>query len=384
MGSNGGLSRQRVDALLALQHVWFLSYLQRNGGVAAAGAAAKLHSEPRPAHPPTHLAAHPSSFPALPQAAFLKQRVVELEGKAQEAAVVPSLRQELGKAGAEIRRLQGCERQLQVCALLGARIVQGRVGGWLAVCDSSEIKADPEHCVFGHGHTPAAVLTGSRALHMHTAPRNCLSLATLLQEEAKALQRQLGEAEGSRQAAQQEAAAKQKRLDEQAAAASAAEAKLRGEVEQLQVRRLCTNPRRAAAGNRVLGVLALPQLQRCLQLCLIAFPVCQWGCSPLLVGASRAACGWPGDALRACPLACAQQAARRPQAEVERLSGLWKAAESLAAERGSAATVAQQERAAAEQQREAAERRLQKEHAAELDKLRQAQEQQVGRQGHAG
>jgi DNA repair exonuclease SbcCD ATPase subunit len=48
------------------------------------------------------------------QAQFLRGRVVDLEAKAAEAALVPSLRQELAKAGQEIQRLQRCERQLQV------------------------------------------------------------------------------------------------------------------------------------------------------------------------------------------------------------------------------------------------------------------------------
>ena len=47
------------------------------------------------------------------QASFLKGKVQELEARAAKAALVPSLKQELGKAGQEIRRLQQCERRLQ-------------------------------------------------------------------------------------------------------------------------------------------------------------------------------------------------------------------------------------------------------------------------------
>ncbi len=58
----------------------------------------------------------------------------------------------------------------------------------------------------------------------------------LAQDEAKQLQRQLGESEGGRQAAERESAAKAKRLEEQAAAAAGVEKQLREEIQQLKVR----------------------------------------------------------------------------------------------------------------------------------------------------
>lgn len=63
------------------------------------------------------------------QIAFFQKRVTELENKAAEAAIVPSLKQELKNAAIEISRLQKCERILQVSILYARLTAANRFRG---------------------------------------------------------------------------------------------------------------------------------------------------------------------------------------------------------------------------------------------------------------